>query len=127
MELVSINVEIKNIAFLKNNMYNVIGNFDIQNKTLTYNEDESTNVSVSYSDMYITLRRKNKALEMELNFKENKFEKGHYYINELDSYILIKTYTKFLKIEKNKIIIEYQIIIDNDIIEQQIIIKWESV
>lgn len=87
-------------------------------------DNESINIEINNNN--IIMHKENNESVIVFNFKLNQTTESKYYIKELDFYIDTVINTKKLKIEKNKIDIEYNLKLSGEEIgnfKYQIIIK----
>lgn len=105
MSIVFLNTSLKS----KNENHTFKGKAINKKNTFTYNDDV-TITKVTLDDV-IVVERKN----IKLFFKEGKKIEGIY--NTPFGHIKLETYTKEIKKEKNKIIIKYNLLLDNQHID----------
>jgi len=106
---------IKNVAFSINNVYNLIGNLDEENKHLYYQED-NISVTLSYKDE-VNINRENAEYNINMTFKLSKEVEGKYLLKGSNTYIYLKVLTTKLEIKNNSILINYNLTMANETFE----------
>lgn len=80
---------------------------------ITYNND-GINISVKINNDTVFLTRENKDMKISLEFELNKSLVTKYIIKDIKTEVILKTVTKKLIIEKNKLLIEYDLYMNNE-------------
>lgn len=80
---------------------------------ITYNND-GINVGVKINNDSVFLTRENKDMKISLEFELNKSLVTKYIIKDIKTEVILKTVTKKLIIEKNKLLIEYDLYMNNE-------------
>ena len=93
---------------------------NIYENKIVYNE-KNCKMIINLSEYKII--RENKEYLIELNFEPNKITKGIYYLKNQNSKIILEILTDYFIVEKNMIIIKYEIITT----KQEVIFKLEYV
>lgn len=80
---------------------------------ITYNND-GINIGVKINSDTVFLTRENKDMKISLEFELNKSLVTKYIIKDIKTEVILKTVTKKLIIEKNKLLIEYDLYMNNE-------------
>ncbi|NLL44689.1 MAG: DUF1934 domain-containing protein [Mollicutes bacterium] len=86
----------------------------LENDIIIYKED-SVDVTIQILDNKIKLNRKSKEYDINMNFIKNDETIGNYIIDE-NMVLDLKIKTNILEIKENKIIIEYELIIADELV-----------
>lgn len=123
MEKRNLKCYIKNIAISINNVYNLECNLNEKENVLSYVEDNISVILQYKKDIKIT--RETKEYKIQMSFKLNEETEGIYVLKENNSCLSLKVFTKNLVVESKKILINYDLQIENEIINDfEYYVEW---
>lgn len=89
--------------------------YGIKNDNLITYKDSSAFINILLSKNSISIKRENKEFILELVFKKDSKKQGNYFIKDIKLNFDVYTKTKNLIINSNKIFIEYELYIKDEL------------
>ncbi len=89
--------------------------YGIKNDNLITYKDSSAFINILLSKNSISIKRENKEFLLELKFKKDSKQHGNYFIKDIKLNFDVYTKTKKLTINSNKIIVEYELYLKDEL------------